>query len=316
MFCPKCGTQLPDGSLFCAECGASLQSRTASSQQQVASPATPTSVSGFSASTNPVGTLANTYDLTGLKLVFGALICLMGMGAIIAGASDSISNAVSSLFTSRRAASSSVSGTTVFGGIVYIAGFVALFVGLSQSKRYSSHFQSSLKMFIGMLATGVVAVIAAFAVLMGATAAGSLSALTQAITILGVLEAVASIVLFVFAIMAYKHIILGVADIPAANGNEDLRAKCEKVWSLLKIAFAITFIAFVLTEIMALALVFMAQSSPTAVNTAVYVGIVSALGIIAVIGAIFMLVVLILMLVRMFNVISLYDHRPLPSAGA
>ena len=34
MFCPKCGTQLPDGSKFCSFCGANL-SRTAVAVQEI-----------------------------------------------------------------------------------------------------------------------------------------------------------------------------------------------------------------------------------------------------------------------------------------
>lgn len=311
MFCPKCGAQLPDGSLFCAECGASLQSRGAGVQEQ----ATPVALNGFSAVPNSMGILANAYDLTGLKLVFGALICLMGMGAVIAGAVDSLSDSITPLLTGRRGSALSISTPAVLGTIVYIAGFVALFVGLSQSKSYSRHFQNSLNMFIGMLITGVVAVIMAVAVSVGAATSGNLNAMMQAITILGVVEALASIVLIVFAMMAYKHIILGMADIPAANGNTDLRDKCLKVWSLLKIAFTITIIALILTEAAA-TVIFYPTPALRAVDVSIYAGITSALAIVTIIGAIFMLAMFILMLVRMFNVISLYDKRPLPQVSA
>lgn len=315
MFCPKCGTQLPDGSLFCAECGASLQTRSAGEAQQAVSRSVSAIASAPSTGENFSGALANTYDLTGLKLVFGALICLMGVGAVISGVSDTFANALTSLFTSRRVSAPSVTAPAVLGGILYIAGFVALFVGLSQSKRHSAHFQSSLKMFVGMLVTGVVAIILGVAVLVGAMASRDYSVIVQASTIIVVVEAIALIVIVVFAMMAYKHIILGMADIPAANGNADLRDKCLKVWSLLRIAFTITIVALVLTEVVAMVIIFAAQSL-RAVEISIITGIASALGIIAIIGAIFMLAMFILMFVRMFNVISLYDKRPLPQVSA
>ncbi len=41
MFCPKCGTQLPDGSQFCSECGASIEQPSAQIPQPAVQPAQP-----------------------------------------------------------------------------------------------------------------------------------------------------------------------------------------------------------------------------------------------------------------------------------
>jgi hypothetical protein len=90
MFCPKCGTQLPDGSVACSSCGTSFAAPRAGAAAAVAGErmkaASSDAITAFKAfASNPVGGLADAYNslgaskALGVGLTFGAVfaVCIL-----------------------------------------------------------------------------------------------------------------------------------------------------------------------------------------------------------------------------------------------
>lgn len=88
MFCPNCGTQLPDGSVFCSNCGAKLAAPQQAPQQPQYRPQRP--VGNGMGNNNQQKVQLIEFALAGLGLL--AIICYLagGLKASYSGMSESI----------------------------------------------------------------------------------------------------------------------------------------------------------------------------------------------------------------------------------
>jgi|GEM_PF-2017581 len=260
------------------------------------------------------------YNLKGLKLVFiGLIVQLASSASSGATIGDHVNN-----ITTTSGLDSGVDVFSVIMGITSLVGLILVIVGLSKVKMYSINFLKARNYYIVNILLGVAVVI--LAVIMAGLAvssistynlSGSTSTGSGTIIALVVIVFVLAVVMAVIGLLAIRGMMLGCADVAAANGDEFLAVRCRRAWKLFLAAALITIaasVALLIAIIVAAVSTIGSSSFGSDYHLGMAGGLIAAI-IFIVAAVIFSIVAQILIIVRVWNTYSRFNGKAMPGTA-
>ncbi len=242
-----------------------------------------------------------TLSLKGLKITWiGFLLSLIG--SVVSGIGTPRSNG---------AVVATTSAGTVIGVLISIVAVILIIVGLSMVKDISDHYRKARNYQIIQLIIAIIFV----ALVMGVVAA-SLSNGREPGTGFIALCIVMVVILAVFAILFYRHLLQGCDATAVYAGDDNLAEKCRKLWKLYIVGFIIAIAGVIVLFIglgAAINRIIPSMTSALMATSAMIRSMAPGMIIVGV-GAVIMLVFSILLLIRMAKICS-FDGKTIENSA-